>query len=240
MQEITCPECGSAEHYTLKDHRLQCAGCRRKYTPATHRAKLPPHTLRLIAGSFWRMIPASAAAAEQGMNCKTLQKYYDLLRRAITKANQSHAVEQFGASTIDPALFHDIAARMGLGTAVKPLFCLAQGRGKISLLFAGGDSEGEFTGIAPSAILGWVYAQNPEALQSLDLDRTHFLSSAEAKGNAIGRPFWIYAKRGLVKYHGGFRRNFHLFVHEMEFRFNNDNEDAALSWLMEILLDAGN
>jgi len=33
-----------------------------------------------------------------------------------------------------------------------------------------------------------------------------------------------YAKRRLKAHHGGFKRNFSLFIREMEFSFNHRNE----------------
>ncbi len=232
MTEIKCPDCGSVQHYSLNDNRLQCAACRKKYTVGKHNGKLSLHTFQLIAQSFWRMVPASAAAADLGMNSKTLQKHYDVLRRAITAASEGYTIEQFGAARIDPALFHESAARKGLGSGVKPLFCLAHGVGKVSLLHAGEGVDGACADVAIPSLLGWVYAQDHKALCALDLDRTHFLATA---GNNAAATFWLTVKMGLVRYHGGFRKNFHLFVREMEFRFNNNDDESAVALLMEIL-----
>lgn len=235
MHGIKCPACGGTAHYRLKDNRLQCAGCRKKFTARKHRSKLPEETLRLIAQNFWRMVPAAAAAAEQGINSKTLQKYYDLLRRAIAEVYERDALERFGATAADPELFHGIAAGRGLGTAVKPLYCLAQSAARVALLPATEKPEGGFAAIAAPEILGWVYAKDHNALSSLDLDRIHSLPAVEAKGGAVAAAFWIHAKRGLVKYHGGFRKNFYHFMREMEFRFNNHDEDVTRAFLTRIL-----
>jgi transposase len=235
MTEIKCPDCKSLQHYLLNDNRFQCAACRKKYTVGKHTSKLSLHTFLLIAQSFWRMVPATAAAAELGMNSKTLQKHYDVLRRAITAASEGYAIAQFGAARIDPALFHDAAAGMGLGSGVKPLFGLAHSLGKVSLLSAGEEVEGACADIAIPSLLGWVYARDHKALCAIDLDRTHFLATAGNNVNTAAATFWLTVKRGLVRYHGGFRKNFHLFVREMEFRFNNNDDESAVALLMEIL-----
>ena len=168
------------------------------------------------------------------MNSKTLQKYYDLIRRAISEQNEMAALQRFGATRVDPALFRELSAKSSLLKEARPIFCLAQASGKACLLFAADGAEAAWSGTDPTQVLGWVYAQNPATLRALDLDRMHFLPGAQ--GDPGGKAFWVYAKKGLVKYHGGFRKNFPLFVHEMDFRFHADNEDAALSRLTEILL----
>lgn len=238
MNEPKCPACGGWQHYRLNDSRLQCVLCRKKYTVGTHRSKLPLEMLHVIAQGFWRMIPASAAAAQQGMNSKTLQKYYDLLRRTITAANERYAVEQFGTMSVGPALFHDAAARKAMGADMQSLFCLARGREKVVLLNARDEPGGECAGVSAAQILGWVYAQDRKALALLDLDRMHFLPASEAGNGA--NAFWPSAKRGMVRYHGGFRKNFYFFVREMEFRFNNQHEDSAVALLTEILQNERN
>lgn len=234
MDDIKCPACGGWQHYRLNDNRLQCALCRKKYTVGSHRGKLPPHVLHVMAESFWKMIPASSVASELGVNSKTLQKYYDLLRRATAAANERYAVEQFGAACIHPALFHEIAPCKGLGKDAQPLFCLAQGKGKVSLLTARDEPDGEFSGAATPEMLGWIYARDRKALALLDLDRIHYLPVADASASGEST-FWPYARRGLVRYHGGFRKNFYFFVREMEFRFNNQREEYVVPLLREIL-----
>jgi transposase-like protein len=44
-----------------------------------------------------------------------------------------------------------------------------------------------------------------------------------------------YAKRRLKAYHGGFKRNFRLFIREREFRFNHRDDENALNYLRSIL-----
>lgn len=235
MSQTTCPECGSSGHYTLKDGRLQCIECRKKYTATTHRVRLSAQALQMVAQSFWRMTPACTAATEQGVNSKTLQKYYDLIRRAISDQNEEEASRQFGASRVAPARFQAMAANATLSREATPLICLAQGAGKVSLIFTAEGSGDTCAEPAEPEILGWVYAQNLNALRSLDLDHMHFYPTLQGSGNC-GKAFWIFAKQKLVKYHGGFRKNFPLFMHEMAFRFNSNDEDAAMSRLMEILM----
>ena len=55
-----------------------------------------------------------------------------------------------------------------------------------------------------------------------------FLPSAKSGGhnhiNGI-KGFWSFAKERFHKYHGIHKKNYPLYVKEMEFRFNHKNED---------------
>ncbi|NTV49840.1 MAG: transposase [Geobacteraceae bacterium] len=235
IQEIICPACGSLQHYTLKDNRLQCANCRKKYTLSSHRSKLSQQILERIALSFCQMIPATTAATEMGVNSKTIQKYYDLLRRTVSEANEKQAINKFGSATIDPALFYNYTAGKGLGPGIKPLLCLAKKLDEISLLFVQAEPSGETATVADTDVIGWVYAREQKSFDSLDLDRIHFLLTVEDSTAGAAIPFWVFAKKGLVKYHGGFRKNFYLFMREMEFRFNNHNKGSTQAYLTNIL-----
>ena len=42
---------------------------------------------------------------------------------------------------------------------------------------------------------------------------------------------WGYAKRRLKTDHGGFERNFRLFIRERSFRFNYRDDENALNYL---------
>jgi predicted DNA-binding protein (UPF0251 family) len=235
IQEIICPACGSLQYYTLKDNRLQCADCRKKYTLSSHRSKLSLQILERIALNFCQMIPATTAATEMGINSKTIQKYYDLLRRTVSDANEKKAINKFGSALIDPELFYNYTASKGLGPGIKPLLCLAKKRDEISLLFVQAEASGETATVANTDVIGWVYARERKSFDSLDLDRIHFLSIVENNTVDATSSFWIFAKKGLVKYHGGFRKNFYLFMREMEFRYNNHNKGSTLVYLTNIL-----
>jgi len=79
----SCPECGAEAPYRLGDGRSKCRRCRRRYTPGGRGSRLPPEALRRLALCFWQMLPARRAARVAGVNRKTAQRHYDLLRRRI-------------------------------------------------------------------------------------------------------------------------------------------------------------
>ena len=158
------------------------------------------------------MIPSRQGAHEIGINEKTVKRYYDLLRRGVAAAGENgwfsagsplqEKMPVFGFSLLD--------------NIVKVSFPQQHIR----------DSE-------PAAPDYLICADNMKALQSLNLDAFHCYSRLRQMGEpALVRTppdFWMFVKQRLVLYRGGFRKNFPLFVSEMEFRYNNrGNKDAML------------
>ena len=181
------------------------------------------------------MLPASAAAEQQGVNSKTVQKCYDMLRRNIAEVDEQFVLEQIGATAIGVGLFAEVKIAHQLGSSVEPLFCLVRLGDKVLFLFVDSDVQEPESAIEGPDIVGWVYALDHKALVSLDLDRIHCLSVLQATPTHNENRFWIYAKHGLVRYHGGFRKHFTLFMREMEFRFNNRHAETGLNILIDML-----
>ena len=60
------------------------------------------------------------------------------------------------------------------------------------------------------------------------------IGSGRAHCNGI-ESYWGFAKRRLQMYHGDFKRNFPLFMREMEFRFNQRNAPEIVEYLFMLL-----
>lgn len=221
--DFKCPECGSGRYYLLNDNRLLCRDCRRKYSPARYRSRLPDESIFRICESFWGMKPVSEVAADLSMNRKTIQRYYDLLRRGISGVTETFLLDQYGTTEVSSANFHAV----GQG---EPMFCVARCGKRLDLFSVTAETGGSNHG---SLSAGWIYARDRRALQCLDLDQIHYLPVGD--GGAGGHSFWGFAKKGLVSYCGGFRKNFYHFVREMEFRFNNRGTPNVCEVLREIV-----
>ena len=90
----------------------------------------------------------------------------------------------------------------------------------------------------------WVYTGRFTAYNQVSLDGFHHERIDHSKAFASGRNhingtenFWGFAKRRLKMYHGGFRKNFPLFMKEMEFRFNQRDNDNVVEVLTKMLLE---
>lgn len=221
--DCKCPECGSGRHYLLNDHRLLCRDCRRKFTATLFRSRVPAERVSLICESFWKMLPVSEVAGELSMNRKTILRYYDLFRRGISGMTERLLMERYGTTECDGAAFREV--RQG-----EPLFCIVRNGGRIWLLFAAETARETSSGLLP---FGWVYARERRDFDQLDLDHIHYLGIGD--NDPVGLSFWSFAKKGLLAYRGGFRKNFYHFIREMEFRFNNREASSACDVLREIV-----
>ena len=68
------------------------------------------------------------------------------------------------------------------------------------------------------------------------------MSAAVARDFGSGRAhingienFWVFAKRRLKMYQCGFKRNFLMFMREMEFRFNHRDDPDIVAYLFKLL-----
>jgi transposase-like protein len=82
--------------------------------------------------------------------------------------------------------------------------------------------------------LGWLFAQDDESLQRLNLDRIH-CQSRDSDSIALATPFWRFIKQGLIHYQGGFRHHFFQYLREMEFRYNDRQKQRGPDICLHVL-----
>jgi transposase-like protein len=166
-------------------------------------------------------VAARQAAAIIGINEKTVKRYYDLLRR-----NLAHVAEHGGAGKFS---IHEADCKGRL-----PVFGYIRTDASVSVLFPA--SEGAAVSELSPAYVVW--ADSRRALERCDLDSFRCLPH-NVGGNALSlrqsEEFWLYVKKGLALYRGGFCKNFHLFLREMEFRYNNRGNAEVTKLLVTLL-----
>lgn len=231
---LRCPDCRHNGLNRLADGRCQCKRCRKKFTPRQRKSRLPGKVLWEIARSFWLMAPAARGCDSLGLNRKTVQRYYLILRLRITKDRERALLELFGNFTPDTSPFGGCspAGPGQSGQGRHPVFgIITRGREAWVLFPEQGGRHGTPVETVTDALAPdyWVYARGPGAYEKKDIDRFSCLP-------ATGREeFWLFAKRRLRKYYGGFKRNFPLFIREMEFRFNHRDDADPVAHLLSLL-----
>lgn len=227
-KETLCPVCGHGEHYLLADNRLQCAACRKKFTPVRSGCRLSDEELRGIATEFREFTPVAAAADRLGINPKTVLRYYNLLRIVISRqATVAHGGEQ----TVSPSAFARAGLTKGLVVEYVPLFGLkAVDKGiKVMAMSSGGESR-EVP--ETDTIHGWICARGAIASEQFGLDSITCLFPVEDESVRRCRDFWAFARKGLRRYQAGVSKNLHLYLREMEFRFNSEDiTDRLIEYL---------
>ncbi len=216
---LACPTCSTTRLYQLADGRMKCAICRRVFSIADHRhTRLSQQTRDELAKAFWEMSGTADTAARLELNIKTVQKYFSMLRENLANQSQRALFEQLGTEKLTPVWFEGFPQRSGCGNHARPLAAIVRTDGGISLLqVVDHTPEPSFS---EQLILGWLYAQDEESKQRLNLDKIH-CQTRDSDSIVLTAPFWRFVKQGLVHYQGGFRHNFFQYLREMEFRYND-------------------
>ncbi len=215
-----CPSCGERQAYQLGDGRLKCKACRLKYTPQRKPGRLDDFTVRRLVRHFWSMAPIEATAQELGVDRKTVQRYFSLIRQAIARAGDERMNRQRQGSDLQGFFVgrfnHRTATALSGGNV--PVFGLVRLPDSLGLVF-------------PSGAEDW---------SGLELGCLRFVGMSEdtpsaAQGQGHAESFWSFARARLKHYRGGFKRHLGHYLREMEFRYNHQSDPQALDRLYRLL-----
>jgi transposase len=245
-EHIHCPACGCRESYKLSDGRRQCKKCRKRFTARSKRQRLSKETIKEIARLFWLLVPASRVASDLGVNRKTVLRYYTLLRERIALERDKELEQLAGEVEVDESYFGGVRkGKRGRGAAGKvPVFGLLKRNGEVRVVFPERLDKKTLRGAIKQHVQpqSWVYSDGYQVYDKLDLEGFKHvrISHDETFGNGKAHingieNFWGFAKRRLKMYHGGFKKNFPLFIREMEFRFNHRNDNDVVAYLLKLI-----
>lgn len=205
-----------------------------------------PATLRELVRCFWLLAPAAAAARDLSLQRKTAQRYYHRLRLAIAARAQAELRKLGGSVEIDESYFGGKRkGKRGRGAGGKaPVFGLLKRGGQVRVVFPERLDAATLQGAVRKNVRApsWVYSDRYRAYDKLSLagfrhvrvDHDKRFAKGKAHINGIEN-FWGFAKRRLKMYHGGWKKNFRLFMREMEFRFNHRNDPRVIDNLLKML-----
>jgi len=193
------------------------------------------------------MVPASRVAKDLGVNPKTAFAYYTKLRNLIAKESARSFSQFSGKIEVDEAYFGGVRkGKRGRGAAGKiPVFGLMKRNGEVKVLFPQQVDKETLQGAIKTHVRphSWVYSDSLRAYDRLDLEGFRHVRIRHEKTLGQGKlhingieNFWGFAKRRLKMYHGGYKKNFVLFMREMEYRFNHRNDPMVLDHLTNFVL----
>jgi len=203
--------------------------------------------LREIARLFWLGVPAAATARNLSLSATTVSKWYTRLRKRIAADREAELEKLEGHIEVDESYFggHRKGKR-GRGAGGKiPVFGLLKRGGEVRVILPPNCSEKHLLGaiLENVEVDSIVYSDGWKAYNKLSINGFHHKRVNHQEEFANGKShingienFWGYAKRRLKAYHGGFKRNFRLFIREMEFRFNHRNDTNTLKYLQDTLI----
>jgi transposase len=169
----------------------------------------------------------------------TIEKFFRFLRQLIygKAIKELEELKLAGSIEMDEALFGGKRhGKRGWGAAGKEMvFGIYQRNGKvITFPVTSREAPTLIPLIAKSTQPGSLYYTDEwRAYASLAISGNHVIVSKEkGKPKAKGKNhlngiegFWSYAKHWLYQYRGVSKRYFHLYLKEIEWRFNNRNQN---------------
>jgi transposase len=195
-----------------------------------------------LAEFFVAGVTARTAADLLGVNRKTAAYFYHRLRQIIAQEVARNSPFA-GQVEVDESYFGGYRkGKRGRGAAGKvPVFGLLKRGGRVYTATIPGAQTKVLMGIIREKIQpdSIIYSDSLKAYDALDVSEFHhhrinhseqFVDGEKVHINGIEN-FWNQAKRHLRRYNGIPRANFHLFLKECEWRFNEGSPAQLLKQL---------
>jgi len=240
---VQCPRCGYRLLYHLKDERFGCKRCRYKFGEFTGtylgEFYFSLNTLTHLLYLYALGVPAYRIRFYVPVSLATIERTFRVFRQSIydESLQKLKELKLSGEIEIGEVLFggHRKGKR-GWGAEGKSLvFGIYQRNGKVITFTV---SDRKHHTLIPLIKLhtkkgSLYYTDDNTAYATLDLIGKHQIIAHKMEEyvrddtthiNGI-EGFWSYAKTWLYHYHGVPQQYFHLYLKEIEFRFNHRDED---------------
>jgi transposase len=205
---------------------------------------LRDYKVKKIIEYFSVDLTATKTAVLLGLNRNTVNRYYNLFRKAIVEQEDCEKTLS-GDVECDESYFgaRRVRGKRGRGAAGKtPVFGLLKRNGQVFVTIVKNCSRESLLPVIQGHVLegSRVYTDGWKAYDSLILNGYdhyrifhHQNQFARGKNHVNGiESFWSFAKRRLAKFNGLTSKNFFIHLKECEFRFNHrgKNELAKAIW----------
>lgn len=245
--EIRCTHRDHKEYYVQTRERLRCAKCKKDYRPFQDTAlgsiKIDFQKWLALIELFKLCISANEAAKEAEVSYPTALAAYDCMRMAIVKHMARTDSQLRGEIEADEAYFG--GKRKGQrGRAAKNkqiVFGVLERKGRVSIeIVKNVKAKTLLKQTVKKVRLGsMIYTDKFKSYDTLvfhgykhrSVNHKVVFARGTVHINSL-EGFWSFAKERLAKYHGIKSSKFLYYIKEMEWRYNNRNDD-----LFELLLE---
>jgi len=241
MAKVRCPKCHGNLTWKLSDGRRKCRRCYCFFRPRLTKFRLSWYQMNHLIEYFCLGVPALRIRQVLPLSRPTIEKFFRFLRQLIYDETTKELKEATlaGELEVDEALFGgQRAGKRGWGSAGKHMvFGIYQRDGHV-LTFP--ISSRGYDTLAPLieryTIKGsFYYRDDWHAYAWLPIRGNHVVVRKE-KGKPLGsnhlnglEGFWSYAKHWLYQYRGVPKQYFHLYLKEVEWRFNHRHQRLLLA-----------
>lgn len=225
-----CIFCSNYGLYRLKDKRLKCNKCRKKYS--FHKLRKDINILYY----FYLEVSARKAARELGLSYRTVRSRYMEFRYRIADYLATQFTKMRGDIELDESYFGGKRkGKRGRGAYNKAIvFGILERNGRVyTTVVPNVKAETLMEEIRTKTHKGSVfYTDTFRSYKSLvfygkhiEIDHSKKLAEDDKKHINGIEGFWSFAKERFMKYHGIGRHNYYWYLKEMEFRFNYRDDD---------------
>ena len=232
-----CVYCDSNKLYRLKDNRIKCKNCNKKYSLSRLRKKI------LMLYYFYLELSAKKTSDEIELDYGFVHKTFMQFRKQIAVYCNAEAEKLNGELELDESYFGGKRkGNRGRGANNKAIvFGILERKGKVyTKIVENVSKETLMKEIESKTLKGSVfYTDGWKSYNSLEQYGKHNIIKHDENKFADNHNhingiegFWSYAKEKFRKYHGINKSNYPFYLKEMEFRFNNRDRN-----LFNLLID---
>lgn len=240
-----CRQCGGRRFWQLSDGRKRCVRCRYTFRSSAGRSWKVAQLRSKLVEYFCLGVPAYRLRWRVPLSQPTIQRVFRSFREAIYRESIRDTEALTGSLELDETMVGGRRrGKRGWGAAGKVVvFGILKRDGVVRVFPVPRRRKRHVLPlIAEHTTPGSLYFTDGwEAYTSLAVRGSHVVVEKE-KGRPLGRDhlngiegFWSYAKTWLYHYRGIRTDVFHLYLKEVEWRFNHRNEDLVP--LLERLLN---
>ncbi len=227
----TCIFCDKYRLYRLKDGRVKCKHCKKRYSLTKLKRDMQ------ILYYFYLEVSAKKTSKELNSDYGIVHRKFMQFRKAITNFCATEAQKLNGELELDETYFGGKRkGKRGRGANNKAIaFGILERNGKVhTLIVENVQAETLMQAIQEKTNKGSVfYTDGFRSYNDLKQygkhnvirhDKDEFVKEKNHINGIEG--FWSFAKERFHKYHGIDKKNYPFYLKEMEFRFNHRNESV--------------
>ena len=234
-----CPYCGNKQFGKVRRNFYKCYLCKREWSvrkgSILERMKIPFNKFVLALKLFELEIPVLKACKELELSYNTVHKLFMVIRVKIYKKSSEDNLLK-GEVEADESYFGGKKkGKRGRGAKSKiPVFGILERKGKVKVeIVKDVKSETLLKETIRKVKRGsLIYTDKFRSYDGLvmygfrheRIDHSKRFANGKVYINGI-EGFWSYAKGKLLKFHGLSPKAFKYYLKELEFRYNNRNEN---------------
>lgn len=240
MAKVKCPKCKFSSNWKLSDGRRKCHRCRSVFTLNIFGFRLSSYQKNHLIEYFCLGVPAYRLRFLMPLSLVTIRRFFRFLRQTIYDSTIKELKELVldGSIEMDETMFGGkVKGKRGWGAFGKNMvFGMYKRNGRVLTFPIADRSRQTITNIIfkHTKAGSLCYTDDWHAYTYLSIRSNHVVIRKE-KGRPKGKDhlngiegFWSYAKHWLYQYRGVPKQYFHLYLKEIEWRFNNRNMNLII------------